>query len=105
MHAEYTRCKYKRGRCKTKTNAAAHNLARRVGKLCQKLAKYFTPRNPPKTCDFWGRDSKCRTACRLPGMVRCGYFLIARRMRLAMYLCPLTVGWASVAVMAKGMGT
>lgn len=32
-------------------------------------------------------------------------FLIARRMRLAMYLCPLTVGWASVAVMAKGMGT
>ena len=30
---------------------------------------------------------------------------IARRMRLAMYLCPLTVGWASVAVMAKGMGT
>ena len=29
----------------------------------------------------------------------------ARRMRLAMYLCPLTVGWASVAVRAKGMGT
>ncbi len=51
------------------------------------------------------RVQQCRTACRLPGMVRCGYFLIARRMRLAMYLCPLTVGWASVAVMAKGMGT
>lgn len=65
----------------------------------------ISPRVMHRKRAIFGGDSKCRTACRLPGMVRCGYFLIARRMRLAMYLCPLTVGWASVAVMAKGMGT
>ena len=101
----YTQRKYKRGSCKLKTNAAAHNNLRRTGKICQKLAKYFPPRNPPKTCDFWGRDSKSRTARGLPGFCVSFYFLTARRMWLAMYLCPLTVGWASVAVMAKGMGT
>jgi len=56
LHAGYTQGKCKRSRRKTKINAAAHGSARRAGKLCQKLAKYFTPRNPPKTCDFWGRQ-------------------------------------------------
>lgn len=58
MHAGYTQRKYKRGSCKLKTNAAAHNNLRRTEKLCQKLAKYSPPRNPPKTCDFWGRQQK-----------------------------------------------
>ena len=54
----YTKRKCKRGSCKLKTNAAAHNNLRRTGKICQKLEKYFPPRNPPKTCDFWGRQQK-----------------------------------------------